>query len=187
MTGQASAWLTAEDFVAREIARDGPPRCELVDGDPVAMAPETMGHNRAKRRAANALDAAAGDAGLPCEAVGDGMAVRIDAHNVRVPDAMLRCGDALPGDATFCNDPVIVVEVVSPSSRFVDTGRKVQEYFALPSVEHYLVVRLEDRVVHHHRRAGAEVITAFARDGDLALDPPGGLCLCVADLLPPDP
>jgi Uma2 family endonuclease len=91
----------------------------------------------------------------------------------------------MPGDATFCNDPVVVVEIVSPSSRFLDTGRKVQEYFALRSVAHYLVVRLDDHIVHHHRRAGAEVVTAFAREGVLRLDPPG-LTLRVADLLPPE-
>jgi Uma2 family endonuclease len=43
-------------------------RFELLDGQPVAMAPERAEHVEAKLNAANALTAAIGRAGIPCKA-----------------------------------------------------------------------------------------------------------------------
>ena len=91
-------------------------------------------------------------AASPARPMPDGMAVRIDDRTVYEPDALVRCGPPLPGDAIEVNDPVIVVEVVSPSSRGVDRGVKLASYFSLPSVRHYLIVDTDKRVVIHHRR-----------------------------------
>ncbi len=44
------------------------------------------------------------------------MAVRVDDSNVFEPDASVRCGPRLVGDVTLILDPVIVVEVASPST-----------------------------------------------------------------------
>ena len=72
------------------------------------------------------------------------------------------------------SDPVVVVEVVSPSSRAIDSGAKLTDYFRLPSVRHYLVVNIDARAVTHHRRGEAgDIATRILRDGTLALDPPG--------------
>jgi Uma2 family endonuclease len=68
---------------------------------------------------------------------------------------------------------VIVLEVVSPSSRGIDTGAKLAGYFRLPSVRHYLVLDAEARAVVHHRRdASGSIATAILHDGALALHPP---------------
>jgi Uma2 family endonuclease len=82
----------------------------------------------------------------------DGMAVRIDDRTVYEPDALVRCGPPMPGDAIEVVDPTIVVEVVSPSSRGIDRGVKLASYFLLLSVRHYLIVDTDKRVVIHHRR-----------------------------------
>jgi Uma2 family endonuclease len=49
------------------------------------------------------------------------MAVRIDSFTVYEPGASIRCGPRLPDDATEFDDPVVVVEVLSPSTRHIDT------------------------------------------------------------------
>jgi hypothetical protein len=41
------------------------------------------------------------------------MTIPIDNSDF-VPDAVLRCGPLLPGDATKVSDPVVLVEVLSP-------------------------------------------------------------------------
>ncbi len=57
-------------------------RFERVAGEVVAMAPERVAHNRVKQRVWRALDAALRAAGLPCEALGDGVTVEIgDDHD----------------------------------------------------------------------------------------------------------
>ena len=175
--------LTADAFLAWA-AEQPRGRFELAAGAVVAMAPERAGHARAKLAAVNALAAGIAARGLPCEALPVGMSVRIDATTVYEPDALVRCGAKLADDAVVASDPVVVVEVVSPSSRALDTGAKLADYFRLPSVRHYLVVNLAARaVVHHARDAEGAIATAIVRDGRLELDPPG-IGLAVADLLP---
>ena len=129
-----------------------------------------------------ALRGAIGARGLPCRAMADGMTVRIDDRTVYEPDALVRCGPPLPGDAIEVADPIIVVEVVSPSSRGVDRGVKLAGYFFLPSVRHYLIVDTDKRVVIHHRRGDqGRIEVQIRRDGPLELDPPG-LAMDIRDI-----
>ena len=164
--------LNAGEFIDWAMAQ--PSRYELIAGEPVAMAPERVAHAEAKfmiaRRLAEAVEAAA----LPCQVFTDGMAVQIDEFTVYEPDALVRCGERLPGDAVKVLDPLIVVEVVSPSSRGRDAGAKFADYFRLPSLRHYLILSTENRTVVHHARDDAGVITSrVVSDGTITLDPPG--------------
>lgn len=102
---------------------------ELVAGEVVAMAPERASHGRAKVAAFDALPSAATAAGLPCEAFIDGMAVRIDEATAYEPGVLLRYGPPVAGESVEIGDPLIVVEVLSPSSRQKDTGGKLDSYF----------------------------------------------------------
>ncbi|MFO1208904.1 MAG: Uma2 family endonuclease [Amaricoccus sp.] len=173
--------FTADEFIAW--AMDQPSgRYELDDGQVVAMAPERVRHNLVKFNAAVALRTAVAGEGLPCRVFTDGMAVQVDERTVYEPDAMLRCGPPLPGDAVKVLDPLVVVEVLSPSTRAIDSGRKLVGYFSLPSVRHYLIVDVGQRAVIHHRRGDdGEIGVRILRDGALALDPPG-LAIEIRDL-----
>jgi Uma2 family endonuclease len=177
--------MTADEFLAWAMEQPTG-RYELFHGEVVAMAPERARHVRAKARAWRALDEAARGLGPQCEALADGMVVRIDETTIFEPDASLRCGDRLDGAATEFSDPVVVVEVLSPATRGVDTGGKFAAYFRLPSVRHYLIVDAEKRtVVHHARGDDGRILSTIATEGALALDPPG-LAVVVADLFPPE-
>jgi Uma2 family endonuclease len=71
-------------------------------------------------------------------------------------------------------DPMIVVEVLSPSSRSRDAGLKLADYFRIPSVQHYLIVATDIRtVIHHARDEAGTILTRIVRDGPVRLDPPG--------------
>jgi Uma2 family endonuclease len=165
--------LTADEFIVWAMERpDG--RFELDSGTVVAMAPERVNHARAKRNITIAFHNAIGARGLGCEALPDGASVRVNDCTVYEPDALVRCGPPSPGDAVEVNDPIIVVEVVSPSSRGVDTGSKLASYFSLPSVRHYLIIDTERRTLIHHYRDERDIITVgILRDGALSLEPPG--------------
>ena len=138
--------FTADAFIAWALEQPAG-RFELDNGIVVAMAPERVNHGRAKLNAVISLRNAIGSSGLACEAHPDGATVRIDDRTVYEPDALVRCGPPLPGDAIEVNDPVILVEVVSPSSRGIDKGAKLASYFLLRSVRHYLIVDTDKRVV----------------------------------------
>src|SRR3712207_8960747 len=57
-----------------------------------------------------------------------------------------------PYTTLFRSQPLIVVEVVSPGSRSIDTGIKLERYFENPAVQHYLVMATERRAVIHCSR-----------------------------------
>jgi Uma2 family endonuclease len=139
-----------------------------------AMAPERSAHNQRKMLVWLALRRAIERAGLPCQAHGDGMTVQIDDSDFE-PDAIVHCGAKLPDDAIAVPDPVIVVEVLSPSSRNTDRGLKLGEYFKLPSLHHYLIVWPDKPQIVHHRRvdAGGRIDTSIVASGAIRLDPPG--------------
>jgi Uma2 family endonuclease len=166
--------MTADEFIAWAMSQPAGERYELAAGEIVAMAPERSAHALTKLAVARRLAQAVEAARLPCTVYPDGMAVQVDASTVYEPDAMVRCGNPLPDDAIRVMDPLIVVEVLSPSTRARDAGAKLDDYFRLPSVRHYLIVKTENRTVIHHERDGSAAITTrIIRDGAIALDPPG--------------
>lgn len=176
--------FTADAFIAW--AMDQPRgRFELVRGKVVTMSPERAGHARAKARAHRALEDAIAASGLGCEAFPDGMTVRIDDSTVYEPDALVRCAPRASDDSVEIPDPIIVVEVVSRSSRSTDSGVKLHDYFTLPSVRHYLVLDADKRTLAHYRRGEDDVVaTRILGAGSLVLEPPG-LTVGVTDLFAP--
>ncbi len=182
MSEPARRRMTSDEFIAWAMQQGT--RYELVAGEVVGMAPERAAHGRVKahiwRRLTEAIEAAS----LPCEAFVDGMAVEVDETTTYEPDALVRCGTPLPPDAIKLNDPIIVVEVLSPSSLARDAGAKLEDYFRLPSVRHYLIVKTENRTIIHHARgetalflpeSSAKVRYCWSRQGSALTDcfPPG--------------
>ena len=138
--------------------------------------------SRVKARVFNALADGIERGGLACEAFPDGMAVQVSADTVYEPDAQVRCGPPLPGDEVKILDPVVVVEVLSPSTRAYDAGAKLAGYLRMPSVRHYLLLDTKGRlVIHHERSANGDIATRIAHEGLVRLDPPG-IALDVAGL-----
>ncbi len=165
--------MTREEFLAW-VDQQPAGRFERIDGIVVAMAPERASHNRRKGLARDALRRAVREAGLAaCEAFGDGMTIQVENSDFE-PDALLRCGSLLPGDATMVTDPLVLVEVLSPDSGTRDRATKLRAYFRLPSVWHYLIVWPdEQRIVRHSRMPNDQVATQIFMSGDIRLDPPG--------------
>jgi Uma2 family endonuclease len=180
------ARMKVDEFLAWS-ERQPDDRYELVDGEIVAMTRDTVRHNRTKFAAAQTLEGAVRMAGLPCLVLIDGVGVAINDKTLRIPDVLVQCEAEPDPDALIVESPVIVVEVVSPSSERDDTEAKLVDYFEVASIRHYLIVFSEKRVVvHHHRRNEGEIATRIAHDGDIVLNPPG-LVVAVAALLGPPP
>ena len=80
-------------------------------------------------------------------------------------------------------DPVVVVEVLSPSIRGIDTTVKLAGYFRVPSLKHYIIVDLgRQHVVHYRKQADGTVTVAILTEGEIAFDPPG-LSVAVSSFL----
>lgn len=167
------AKMTTDEFLIWAEAQERG-RFELIAGEAVAMAPEIADHGRAKFAISLALRVAIERAGVNCEAFVDSLTVRIDADSVVEPDALVNCGERVAAKSLYAPNPIIVVEVVCPSSRLRDFTEKFTDYFRVPSIQHYLIVDLERRLVLHHKRGDAgTIVTAIVKEGTLRLDPPG--------------
>jgi len=164
--------MTSDEFLLWAEGKEG--RWELHDDVPAMMSPERVAHIRTKFSAAPALREAVKDAHLPCEGFADGLSVKINARTTFEPDATLVCGPRRHDDAIVINDPIIVVEVLSPNTAAIDHGPKLSGYFSLPSVHHFLILDPERRVAIHHKRGQGEAIeTRVLMSGVARLDPPG--------------
>jgi hypothetical protein len=89
----------------------------------------------------------------------------------------------IPRASLIAPNPVIVVEVISPTSTRRDLAVKFTNYFRHPGVQHYLIVVMENRtVIQHSRSEGDTLKTRIAGPGDrLTFDPPG-IAVAVSDL-----
>jgi Uma2 family endonuclease len=172
MSDAGAKLMTVDEFLVWGEGREG--RWELRDGVVVAMSPERVAHLETKANAFLALSDAIRRAKAPCRVYPDGATVRISRRTAFEPDALVRCGPPLAPDALEIPDPIIVVEVLSPSTEAYDRGAKFEGYFSPPSVMHYLIIDADRRkIVHHKRGAGDIVETRVLASGPLILDPPG--------------
>jgi Uma2 family endonuclease len=172
--------MTADEFLAWAeglLPEDG--KFELWDGEVVVrhgpgFEEERSEHWDAKGAMYRALHDAIKRAGLPCFTAVDGAMVRLSPHRMARPDVLVYCGPRVPRGAREVLNPLILVEVLSPSTKKRDHGVKLQGYFTLPSLRHYLIVDPERaRLIHHERGAAGAVPPHIVTGPRLQLDPPG--------------
>jgi Uma2 family endonuclease len=173
--------LTVADYLAWAGTQPQKQRTELINGQIVPLPAERVTHNRVKGAVYLALVQAVKKAGIDCEALPDGVTVRIDEHISYEPDSQVYCGARLPPEAMLVPSPVVVVEVLSPTTAHSDTSAKLIGYFKPPSVSHYLVLDPDARSAAHHTR-NRPPLTLTA--GPVRFDPPG-IDLFVEDLFGP--
>ena len=146
----------AESGLPRTVAEfdrwnaEQPERWEFIGGVPVMMAPAANNHSLIKGNIFAALYAKLRPS--PCRALVDGPEVR-SAKLVAIPDVIVTC-EAIDGRSGVVSQPVLLVEVVSPSSERNDTQHKWHSYCLIPSLQHYLVVSQEERFLILHTRTG---------------------------------
>jgi Uma2 family endonuclease len=145
---------------------------EFIHGVPKLMAPGSMAHTLIKSNAGRLLGNAL--EGTGCRALVDGAIVEVEDSSL-IPDVVVTCRE-LDFTTPRVNDPIIVVEVLSPSNEGDDIGRKLALYLKTPSLRHYLVIHQDRRlIVHHQRRDDLDdaFLTTIAPPEPLRLDPPG--------------
>jgi len=163
--------MTADKYLAWALEQPTG-RYELVNGQVVQMNPQRVEHAETKGAVFRALYDALRGSG--CHALPDGMAVKIDETTVFEPDALVYCGERLAKGTVVFSTPVVVVEVLSPGTETVDTTRKLEGYFKLASVRHYLIVDPDKRtVVHHARDETGAISTLFVSSGEVVLEAVG--------------
>ena len=169
--------MTLAEFLAWEERQ--PLRYEFDGVGPVAMTGGTFGHAAVQRNLAFALTGRL--LGKPCQFVGSDLKFQVAEGHVRYPDGMVVCSP-VDRTATVVYDPVVVFEVLSPSTTRDDRIVKAREYQATPSVQRYVMLEQDGVGATVYARSGQtwthEILVA---DSILTL-PEIGVSLPLAEL-----
>ena len=172
MRALARNQMTAEEFAVWAEARPEK-HWELFDGEPVLQQSQNWGHARHVLSLAMAFREAIAALRLDFFVGTQGLVVKAGPHTAFEPDVVVFAGPMDDRDIIVAQ-PVIVVEVLSDSTARKDRSVKLDGYFAVPSIKHYLIVDWEEREISHYRGEGSGLAKpVIARDGILSLEPPG--------------
>ena len=131
--------MTVDEFLKWD--SDDRFRYELVDGEPRAMAPASTLHGFLQNELGSLIRNHLLEKASGCEVVANpGVVPRLlSEHNVRIPDLAVTCSPLAAGQATL-PDPVLVIEILSPSNQ-AKTWTNVRAYTSILSVQEILVLR----------------------------------------------
>ena len=173
--------MSVEEFLAWVDSRAASlpydePKWELFDGVPEMQEHERWNHARIKLAVTIAFRSAIARAGIPFEVAVDGLGVRIGNRESYQPEVIVFPSGRIGEHDRHAPDPVVVVEVLSPSTRAKDLTSKAKGYERVQSIRYYLVVDPDAREVVIHRRSGESLVPdadALGVGATVALDPPG--------------
>ena len=143
--------FTPEEYFAHEERAEY--KSEYHNGEILPMTGGSINHNRIARNGLTLLTVQLQDSS--CEPFGSDMRIWIADHQLcTYPDLAVICGEPLfyaNRNDTITN-PVLIVEVLSPSTEDYDRGRKFQAYRTLPSLQDYLLIQQEAPLVEHFHK-----------------------------------
>lgn len=168
-----------EEYLALERASES--KHEYVNGEIYAMAGGTPEHGRLATKMAQIIRNALGD--RPCEVFSSDVRVRIEATGRSTyPDLSIVCSKLVASvdDADAIANPMVIVEVLSPSTETQDRGDKWAHYRRIPSLACYVLVGHDEKSIETYRRDGrrwvyeafgaGEVATIAGADVNVAVD-----------------
>lgn len=179
---QIETYITPREH--ERIEQESGQRYEWHDGEIFAMAGGTPIHNAIAGNVFASLHRQL--RGQPCRPWGSDQQVKSPlGRTVIYPDVSVACPPH-EWDEQHRNalaNPVVIIEVQSPSTSSYDRGRKFALYAAIASVRHYIMVSTEARHIEHFERAQDGWLQRSApRDGDCISLPNIGCSLCLDEV-----
>ena len=131
--------MTVDEFLAWDSGDRTGRRWQLVDGEPVAMAPASENHGAIQAELASLLRNHLVERRSPCRVITEpGIIPNVGANeNWRIPDLGVTC--APPKGGVEMQAPILLVEILSPNN-YAETRASIWTYATLPSVQEILVV-----------------------------------------------
>jgi len=172
--------MTVAEFLRWEDGTDT--RYELLEGFPVAMAPPAPAHGLLAAQLCIQIGRAL-QSRRPCMVQVEAGIARPDRDDTcYVADLAVTCRPPQRGDQLI-SDPVLIVEVLSPSTGLYDRQTKVADYRRIPSVEEILLIDSASIFAEVLRREGDRWITEIVRGPQATLSLASiGLTATMSDL-----
>ncbi len=166
MSERALNRMNVEEFLRWEDGTDT--RYELVDGFPLAMAPPAEAHRILAMRLGARIDAAL-ESRRPCNAQVEAGVIRPDrADFYYVADIAVTCRLNEPGRQAVV-DPVLLVEILSPSTEQHDRRTKLPAYRQIESVQEILLMDADNYYAELYRRENGRWIIELLRGPEATL------------------
>lgn len=168
----AQTYLTPEDYIALE--RKAIPDSEIIrheylNGELIAMSGASRAHNLITINLSTALHVRLRGSG--CETYANDMRVSVPrTTSYFYPDVVVICEEPHFEDDVFDTllNPIILVEVLSPSTEAYDRGEKFAHYRQLTSLQEYILVSQDQIRVEHYRRQEKQwIFTDFQKSEEL--------------------
>jgi Uma2 family endonuclease len=118
--------------------------------------------------------------GKPCQPYTSNLKILV-AGSIRYPDAFVVCSP-LPRGTLVVTDPVVVFEVLSPTTASTDIGAKNEEYRDTPSIRRYVMVAQDRQHATVFERIGADWVGHILSGDAVLLMPEIGIEVPLAEL-----
>jgi Uma2 family endonuclease len=140
--------LTEEQYL--QIERAAEFKSEFHDGRMFAMSGGTANHALLGARISALL---IGQVPRGCRTFSSDLRVKIAAAKIYTyPDCQVICGEPSIADEDNALNPLLLAEVLSPSTEAYDRGKKFEFYRTIPSFVEYLLIHQDRRHVEHYSK-----------------------------------
>ena len=143
-------YITPEEYLSSE--RKAEIKSEYIQGEVFAMSGASNAHNLITLDIATELNVQL--RGQGCLVYSNDMRVKTKStESYLYPDVVVVCGKPLFEDNVFDTllNPMVIFEVLSPSTEAYDRGEKFARYQEIPTLREYVLVAQDRRHVEHHR------------------------------------
>ncbi len=146
--------ISEADYLALEVR--SPVRHEYIAGEIFAMTGASVRDNMIAGNLFTALRVHL--RGTPCRALMEGVKLKLSKErSYFYPDVMVTCEPRLlelDAEQQVVEDPILVVEVLSPTTEGIDRRERLRAYRTLPGLREYVLVSQDACLVEIHRRRG---------------------------------
>lgn len=161
MSSAAIQRYSPADYLALERASEF--KHEFFDGEMFLMAGGTIEHSQVAANVIRALGNALADTG--CRVLTSDMKIKLPTGLYTYPDASVVCDQPQYEDdhKDVLLNPLLIVEVLSPSTEAYDRGQKFRHYQTCPSLREYVLIAQDRSAVDHYLRqpSGQWLLTTF--------------------------
>jgi len=144
-------FISPKEYLELERASDE--KHEYFDGHIYLMAGASLKHGKVVSNLAGKLYAFLED--KPCTVLTENMRVASPSRNSYMyPDVLIYCAKEELEDEQFDTllNPSVIFEILSPSTRGIDKGRKMMYYQEIPSLREYFMIDTDTQLVHCARK-----------------------------------
>lgn len=147
--------ISVEDYL--ELEKQSDVRHEYVDGHMYALAGGTLDHSTICINLGREISL--GLRGSACRVYTSDAKVSLSESRYVYPDLTVSCDERDSGTNNTLYYPRVVIEVLSPGTEGYDRGKKFQYYRNCPTIQEYVLVDAQMKIVELFRRASPKLWT----------------------------